>query len=210
MKCNRIKFAYSLTFVLFGMIACVPATKTPGESNGLPVIKAVNYPLAYFAERIGGNLVDVQLSEIDGDPAFWKPSAEDIVQFQKADIIFINGATYAKWVATSSLPEAKVVNTSATFKDQYIQVKDDSEHKHGKTGKHSHAGTAFTTWLALTLAEQQAAAIRDALVQRLPKSKSTIQANFAALKKDLSKLDADLQAAAQSFAKTPLLGSHPV
>lgn len=210
MKCNRIIFAYSLTFFLFGMIACAPVTKTPDESNGLPVIKAVNYPLAYFAERIGGNLVDVQLSEIDGDPAFWKPSVEDIVQFQKADIILLNGATYAKWVATSSLPEAKVVNTSAAFKDQYIKVKDDSEHKHGKTGKHSHAGTAFTTWLDLKLAEQQAAAIRDVLVRRLPKSEPTLQTNFAAFQKDLRKLDADLRAAAQPFAKIPLLGSHPV
>ena len=52
MKSTCVKLTNLLTFVLFGVIACAPANKTPKESNSLPVIQAVNYPLAYFAERI--------------------------------------------------------------------------------------------------------------------------------------------------------------
>ena len=38
------------------------------------VIYTVNYPLAFFAERIGGDLVEVVFpAPVDEDPAFWSP-----------------------------------------------------------------------------------------------------------------------------------------
>ena len=47
------------------------------ETTDMLVVYAVNYPLAYFAERIGGDLVEVVFpAPVDEDPAFWNPSAE--------------------------------------------------------------------------------------------------------------------------------------
>ncbi|RLA05886.1 MAG: zinc ABC transporter substrate-binding protein, partial [Gammaproteobacteria bacterium] len=59
----------------------------------------VNYPLAYFAERIGGEQVEVGFPvPADVDPAFWSPAADAVAAYQAADVIILNGATYAKWV----------------------------------------------------------------------------------------------------------------
>ena len=40
----------------------------------------------------------------DVGPAFWAPEVETIAAFQAADLILLNGATYAKWLKTASLP----------------------------------------------------------------------------------------------------------
>ncbi len=203
---KMILIAVSVGF--FG--ACKPGDEATGKNAGKPHIYAVNYPLAYFADRIGGKLIDVHFPEINGDPAFWKPEAKDVRAFQGADLILINGATYANWTTKVSLPESRIVNTSASFRDRFIEVKEDLTHKHGQDGGHSHTGTAFTTWLDLKQAEQQAAAICDALVKLLPESERTIKKNFVSLQKDLKALDAELREISGKFAETPLVGSHPV
>jgi zinc transport system substrate-binding protein len=190
--------------------ACKPDYKVPWKKAGKPQVFTVNYPLAYFAERIGGILIDVHFPEINGDPAFWRPEARDVRAFQGADLILLNGATYAKWTTKVSLPESKIVNTSAGFQNRFIQVKKDGAHMHGKDGDHSHTGTAFTTWLDLKQAEQQAAAICDSLVKVLPSSEQAIKSNFAALRKDLRALDTELMEIAGKFGEIPLVGSHPV
>ena len=62
-------------------------------------VYAVNYPLMYFAQRIGGAHVAVVFpAPADDDQAFWQPGVEIITAYQNADIIVRNGATYAKWM----------------------------------------------------------------------------------------------------------------
>ncbi len=190
--------------------ACKPDDKVAGKKGGKPQVFTVNYPLAYFANRIGGELIAVHFPEINGDPAFWKPEAKDVRAFQGADLILLNGAAYAKWTTKTSLPESKIVNTSASFRDRFIEVDEIVAHQHGKGIDHSHAGTAFTTWLDLKQAEQQATAIRDTLIKLLPNSERAINNNFDALQRDLQALDTELREVAGKFGETPLAGSHPV
>jgi zinc transport system substrate-binding protein len=124
-----------------------------------------NYPLKYFSDRIGGDKVTVEFPiPADIDPAFWQPDSNIISQLQQGDLIFLNGATYEKWLETVSLPESNLINTSSKFQDQYIPIKSAITHSHGPGGEHSHTGTAFTTWLNLQFALQQAQSIRDALI----------------------------------------------
>ena len=40
------------------------------SAGGAPVVHTVNYPLMYFAERIGGDHVDVRFLAPDGDPRY--------------------------------------------------------------------------------------------------------------------------------------------
>ena len=125
-------------------------------------VYVVNYPLKYFAERIGGDDVKVTLPvPADVDPVYWTPGIADIGAYQQADLILLNGAGYAKWVSKVSLPRSKTVDTSRGFKDQYITVKETMTHSHGAEGEHAHEGLAFTTWLDLSLAAKQAEAIAE-------------------------------------------------
>jgi zinc transport system substrate-binding protein len=171
----------------------------------------VNYPLAYFAERIGGDLVEVHLpAPADEDPAYWSPDAETIAAYQGADLILLNGADYAKWVDRATLPASRMVNTSASFTSQYIPLESTVTHSHGSEGAHEHTGWAFTTWLDPTLAIEQARAVHEAFVAARPDGEATFGQGFAGIVAELSQLDQRMAAAATAIGDTPLLFSHPV
>ncbi len=183
-----------------------------GETSGKPVVYVVNYPLQYFTERIAGDLVDIRFpAPGDGDPAFWEPDAAAIAKYQQADLILLNGATYAKWVAHASLPTAKTQNTSLTAQHRYIEVAEEaSTHKHQDGTEHSHAGTAFTTWLDPTIAVEQARAVMAALSEKLPDHADQLEKNFAELQDDLLAFDKQLAQIVEQAPDTLLVASHPV
>ena len=172
-------------------------------------IFVVNYPLAFFAERIGGELVEVSFPvPPDQDPALWAPADHDIARFQSADVIFINGADYAKWTLRSSLPLSRTVVTTRNVAEQIIEVPNMVTHTHGPEGEHSHAGVAPETWIDPQLALSQAQVVKDELQKRLPDSTNELEANFAELKNDLQRLNENLNAAFSSSPRS-WMASHP-
>jgi len=174
-------------------------------------VYTVNYPLAYFAQRIGGDHIKpVFPLPPDIDPAFWEPDASDIEGFQQADLVLLNAAGYAKWLKRASLPRRKLVNTSAAFQDDYISVKQTVTHQHGPGGDHSHAGTAFTTWLDFNQAIQQANAVLLALEKHRPEHADVFRQNFALLEKDLDQLDQTLMNIVAQAPDNLFIASHPV
>jgi len=174
-------------------------------------VYVVNYPLKYFAERIGGAHVKVMLPvPADVDPVYWTPGIADIGAYQRADLILLNGAGYAKWVRNVSLPRTKTVDTSRAFKDQYITVKETMTHSHGAEGEHAHEGLAFTTWMDLSLAVKQAEAIVEALVRKQPQQKDLFRANYRLLENDLLALDSRIKSIVSANKTVPIIFSHPV
>ena len=181
------------------------------EAVGVLVVYTTNYPLAYFAERIAGDRVQVEFPAPPGiDPAYWTPAPEQIADYQGADVIFLNGAGYEGWVAKASLPESRLVNTSAGFEDLYVVAEEAVLHTHGPEGEHEHENVAFTTWLDPQLAIEHARAIRDALTDLMPAAEADLQAGFEALEADLTEIDARLEAWATARAGQALLASQPV
>ena len=203
-------FSISMRFVLFFIILSFSLPMQATAEKKL-TIYTVNYPLHYFAERIGGNQVNVIFpAPANQDPAFWKPNKATVKEYQKADLIILNGAGYAKWTQKVSLPMLRMVDTSAAFKNNLINIDTNVTHSHGPGGDHSHSGTAFTTWLDFSLAALQAESIYKALSHMQPVNKDVFAQNFAMLKKDLLELDAEMIALSAHKPELPLLGSHPI
>jgi zinc transport system substrate-binding protein len=183
----------------------------PTSSVAEMSVYTVNYPLAYFAERIGGDLVAVRFpAPQDVDPAFWMPDPEVIAAYQKADLILLNGAGYAKWIAQASLPRRKLVDTSRSFRDAYLPGEETPVHQHGPGGEHTHGQIAFTTWLDPKQAIEQARAIEAAFSRQRPKETPGFVERTDALVADLERLDRDLALAFAPIGGEPLLVSHPV
>ena len=196
---------------LWVAVVCMLLLSVSVPAEDKPVVYTVNYPLYYFAERIAADLVEVVLPVPAGvDPAFWQPDAEAVAAFQQADLILLNGAGYAKWLSRVSLPHRKLVDTSAGFRDRYLQIDEGATHSHGREGEHSHTGVAFTTWLDFTQAVAQARAITAALVRLRPASKELFEANFALLEQQLLDLDSQIREQVATGPETSLLASHPV
>ena len=171
----------------------------------------VNYPMQYFAERIGGEHVNVVFpAPADADPAYWMPDRPTIANFQQADLILLNGAGYAKWVNKVTLPRFRIINTSAGFKDRYIEADEVITHSHGSEGDHAREALAFTTWIDFSLAVEHARAITAALNRKRPALRDIFEKNYALLEKDLMMLDGAIKRIVSKDRTRPLVVSHPV
>jgi zinc transport system substrate-binding protein len=174
-------------------------------------VYVVNYPLKYFAERIGGDQVEVSFPTPPGiDPVYWIPSIAEIGAYQQADLVLLNGAGYAKWVSKVSLPRSKTVNTTRKLKGRLLTVKEITTHSHGPEGEHAHEGLAFTTWLDFELAALQARAVTRALSRKRPEQKAVFESGYASMEKDLKRLDERLKTLVSRNPSVPLIFSHPV
>lgn len=209
------------TLIISALLAVVTACDQHKSRQGavtkmddaLPVVYAVNYPLEYFARRIGGHEIKVVFdAPKDVDPAFWQPTDDQIASMQNAGLILMNGASYSKWADKASLPEAKVLDTSSAFQGKFIVMKNAVSHSHGKQGEHSHDGISFTTWIDFQQAIMQADAICEACKSLKPNAEAVEQfaLNFDAIKIDLLALDTRMLDVGKKLAGRPVVASHPV
>jgi len=207
---NHLKIL-ACVLAVAGCTSGEPPSEVSEPEQGRPQAYTVNYPLAYFAEGIAGDKFDVVFpAPADVDPAFWSPSADSVADYQRADVILLNGAGYAKWAQRVTLPQSRLVDTSAALADRLIPLQDTVTHTHGPSGDHSHAGTAFTTWLDMSLAATQARAVFDALVLLRPEFQSEFLEGLNALERDLAALDDRMKDLSERIGDQPLVFSHPV
>ncbi len=176
-----------------------------------PQVYTVNYPLAYFAERIGGDLIDVTFpAPADANPADWNPDAAAIAAYQSADLILLNGAGYAAWIQRATLPMSRTVVTTRDIEDRLIAMTQSVTHQHGPEGSQSDVPVAAQTWLDPQLAIAQALVIRDELAKLLPTERERLDESFRLLESDLMTLDEELRAAFAATTDSALLASKPV
>ena len=193
----------NITFALLALHSSMAAEKL--------TVYVVNYPLQFFAERIGGEHVNVVFpAPADVDPAYWMPDTPTIAAYQQADLILLNGAGYARWVNKATLPRFRMVITSAGFKEQYLETAEIPTHSHGSEGEHAHESLAFTTWIDFSFAAKQAKAIAEALSRKRTDLRHIFQKNYAALEKDLIALDKTIKEVVSNNHARPLVVSHPV
>ncbi len=187
--------------------------ETGFEATARSLIVASNYPLFYFASQIAGDsegVPQIVLPEIEGDPAFWAPSADQIQLMQTADLVLLNGTGYESWLDCVTLDRGRLLDTSAGFTDKLIELEDTLTHQHGPAGEHAHQGTAFTTWLDPRLAMKQAGAVAAALESLAPDQAVRLRNNLSALQSRLSDLDRELADTFAALGNQPILFSHPV
>jgi putative ABC transport system permease protein len=181
------------------------------STNEKKRVSVVNYPLQYFTRRIAGDHVEVFFPvSREEDPAFWKPQDKDIEEYQRSDLILLNGAEYEKWLPAAVLPLTKQVVTSQAFADRYVKNGEFVTHSHGPQGMHSHGLIDFNTWMDPKQAALQAQSIHDELARLVPAATKDFDANLKALQKDLAEIDAAFEQASATLGNSPLLGSHPV
>lgn len=175
------------------------------------VVTTVNYPLYYFADRIGGDLLDlIYVIPENVDPAYWEPKEDDLKIYQESDLILDNGVGYAGWINKVSLPSSKIVNTTKSVKDELIKSSNKVSHSHGPEGEHEHDTFQIITWLNFKIALAQAEIIRDVFKQKLPEREKELEENFILLKNDLQALDEKMTKKALDLKPKNIIASHPV
>ncbi len=180
-------------------------------SDEMPQIFAVNYPIAYFAEVLAADDAVISFPAPAGiDPAYWQPSVDTILAYQRADRILLNGAGYARWVRQISLPQQRLIDTGAAYAKDLIEAETGLAHSHGPEGVRDHGEFVFTTWLDLGLAQQQVAAISAAMRDLMPANSAIIAERASRLSLELAEIDRLLVRATAKLRGVPILFSHPV
>jgi zinc transport system substrate-binding protein len=202
-----------LCVFLLLLSACKEQANVTAESvknSGKPVVFASNYPLYFFASRIAHDAVEIRMPDMVGDPAMWVPTSADLSIMQNVDLIILNGAGYESWLAFTSIPPGLTVDTTADIQDRLLPIENVTLHQHGPEGEHSHAGTAFTTWLDPDIAIQQARVIARELTLLVPEQTVDFAERLSALEGKLSTMDQSLESAFLKFDGQPIVFSHPV
>ena len=203
-----------ILFVTLVLLAACTEKQSDGFDSNIaqvkPVVITSNYPLYFFTQKIAGDAIDVRFPELEGDPAMWAPGGQESADLQNADLLILNGAGYESWLAFTTLPDGHLLDTTANVQTMLLPIENETVHQHGPAGKHSHQGTAFTTWLDPELAIEQARSILQGLSQLEPEQTGLFNNNFEELKIKLDQLDQSLAQAFTRLGDKPVMFSHPV
>ena len=194
---------------LFLACSSEPSEETPAivEDAAPLAVSTTDWPSHYLVERIGGDdVVATCILPAGEDPPSWQPSGDVVAALSEAQLIVTNGADFAAWMKTASLPPSKVVETAAAVK---LITIDSGTHSHGKEGEHSHDGIDPHTWSDPRAYSIQAGAVRAALTVRDPDNADAYAARTDALVLELQTLDAQLEAATADLAEVELAANHP-
>lgn len=191
-------------FLLFLLVFC-SCSESKQEVKEISVA-STNYPVKWLIDYISGETIENRYPiPEDIDPAYWEPSDKDLQTLHSSTQVFLNGASYEKWLNTASL--SNTFDSSQNIKDHFLTIKDAVEHEHdGK--KHSHDGVDFNIWLNFDLFIKQAEAIEDQLSSLVKKPKVNFEGNLKSLIAELNELKKEISSSVGS--QKSFLASHPV
>lgn len=195
------------------------------------------YPLSYFAQRIGGDYVDVSsIYPAGANEHTFEPTQKDMMNLADADIFFYIGLGLEGFVEnakkTLANEDVTMVATADNVSDEKLAVStghvhaeeehgadahDDhdhaateEEHDHDEHGhdEHEHGDIDPHVWLSPTISQDLALAIKNTLVEKMPAQESTFNKNYEALVKELQDLDNDFKAMTDKAQNKTFFVSH--
>lgn len=205
------------------------STDTSQENDNLSIYTTV-YPLQYFTERIGGDLVNVKSIYPNGaDEHTYEPSQKDMIDLADSDLFFYIGLGLEGFVskAEEALKNENVTLVATaehiTFEEHEEESTEEhaheetteehaeeteEEHAHEEEDEHNHGDVDPHVWLdpvySISLAEE----IKEQLLEKLPDHKEQIEENFVALEKELHQLNDEFTEVTSTAKHKEFLVSH--
>jgi zinc transport system substrate-binding protein len=180
------------------------------ESDKLKVV-ATFYPLAFFAQQIGGEKVAVtQLIPDNTEVHNWQPSFGDILAVDEADVIIYNGASLDHWFEDEILSNIDQSNKTVVETTKDVQlIETGTEHADEHNDGHEHEGAYDPhTWISPFIAKQQANSIYEALVQKDPGHEGYYSERWQNLKTRFEELDSNYMAGLSTKSKEDIFVAH--
>lgn len=217
---NLHRAILALIIIVAGVWLVTTATNVNNTENTEDTVSIVTsfYPLAFFSEQIGGNLVSVSnLVPAGSEPHDYRPTPQDIASIYEADLFIYNGGGIDAW---ASQTEEELSNTNiaiiemAQHIDGLLDVPEGHSHDHGHDEDHDdehghdeqddhdeeshdnedeHHEETFDEhfWLDPNLAIIEVETIRNTLSAIDPDNTQTYFSNAADLIDQLTQLDQD-------------------
>lgn len=186
---KKVQLTLSLLFILL-LAAC--GNKENIEKSDQISIYTTVYPLQYFAERIGGDAVNVQSIYPPGaDEHSFDPTQKEMIKLADADLFFYIGLGLEGFVdnaeKTMKNEHVKMIATADAITEDMLE--EDHDHEEDEDHDHDHGEFDPHVWISPVLSDALAFSVKEALIEAAPDKKEQFEENFEALRDDLIKLD---------------------
>ena len=184
------------------------AGQNPGEPQKVQVVASF-YPMADFAQKIGGDHVEVtNLCPAGTEPHEWEPSPSDIKAIEDADVFVYNGADMEGWV-DDTLASANVKGSVICASDGIDLRVADHDHDAESADESEHVGEHDPhVWLAPENAKKEAENIKDALVEADPSNASDYESNYDKWAKEFDELNREYSEQLSQTSGKTIVVSH--
>lgn len=187
---KKVRIVLSLLFIIL-LAAC--GNKENIEKSDQISIYTTVYPLQYFAERIGGDAVNVQSIYPPGaDEHSFDPTQKEMMKLADSDLFFYIGLGLEGFVEnaekTLKKEHVKMIATADAITEDMLE--EGHEHEEDEDEDHEEHGEFDPhVWISPVLSDALAFSVKEALIEAAPDKKEQFEENFEALRDDLIKLD---------------------
>jgi zinc transport system substrate-binding protein len=199
----RVLPALTLAGLVLVLGACGggPATPANGSGAGKLSVVASFYPIAYFAERIGGDKVDVFNPVPPGaEPHDLELSPRTVERIQGSSVLLYLGGGFQPAVDRAL---ETVEGPGLLSKDVTDGIpRSPGAPEEGVPGLDPHV------WLDPQLAREMSSNIEDTLVQADAGNETAYRANAETLRAELDALDRDMQTGLANCTRKEIVTSH--
>lgn len=194
--------------------------KEPVRADGSFTITTSFYPLQFALEQIAGDLAVVTNIGAGVDPHDFRPSTQDILALQQADLVVLQGVEYEPWgdavieqletaavpvaIATAGLVLREAGADSHGHGEEEEHHEDEAEHE----DEHDHGSFDPHTWLDPVLFSETVAELAEALGTLDPDNTATYETNAAALQAELATLNTEYQTILTSCELEETITNH--
>ena len=184
-------------FFVFALAFCAQPRAALAEAPApMPVAVSI-LPQRYFVEKIGGNLVEIEVMVPPGaTPEQYEPKPKQMSALSRSRIYFACGVPFETiWLPrmVSANPKIAVIHTEKDIKKRAIESHSDHGDGPRPPGGHAHEGLEDPhIWLSPPLVILQSRAIFEALAENDPGNRSSYEANYKAFVSELVDLDLHL------------------
>lgn len=201
------------------LVAC-NSTTTENESAAKNESKKLNiyttvYPLSYFAQKIGGDYVEVTSIYPPGSNEHtFEPTQKDMMQLADADLFFYIGLGLEGFVEnaqkTLANENVKLVATADRIAEEHLHtsVVETEEDHHEEHEDHQHGDIDPHVWLSPIIAKDLALSIKDELVTALPDQEASFNENYNQLISELDSLNSDFENMVSEVPNKTFFVSH--
>ena len=203
--------------------------ETTQEKDDTVQVYTTVYPLQYFAERIGGDMVNVRsIYPAGANEHTFEPTQKDMMQLADADLFFYIGLglegfvenakktladEHVKMIATIDAVPEDQLDASTHDHEHEEATEEEHDHEHEEATEeghegHDHGDTDPHVWISPKISQNLALSIKNALVEAAPEQKETFEKNYEQLIAELQQLDTDFEEMAHHAPNKTFFVSH--
>lgn len=174
-------------------------------------------PLQTFAEKVGGNHVDVRVMVRPGhNPATYDPTPQQISALARTALYISTGVPFeSSWMQRirSANPDMRVTDARQGIEPRILEshghAHHDHDHEHEHEHDHDHNDHDPHVWTSPPLVKHMVRNIRDALSELDPQNSHDYAHNTESFEAELDRLDRDIRTLLQDIPNPKFMVYHP-